>query len=332
MTSPGRTSLWLAASVSFVFLFSVPLFAQGSSSTTALAAGRASPPPLPVMPTLKSPVNFFRELLAMTPVERRQSLTNRPPETRKRILAKLREYESLKPDERELRLRATELQWYLLPLMSVSRTNRTARLALIPAEQRPLVEERLDRWDLLPPALQEELLNSETTARYFTQFESATAEQRQNILSRMSPERRTKLEAGIDRWRGLSEEQRRKTLARFDAFFELTPQEKQKALNSLSEAELRQMEKTLQVYSKLPAAQRVQCLHSFEKFAGMSLAERQTFLKNAERWKLMPPAEREAWRRLVRLAPLQPPSPSRANTPPLPPALQRRTAVSVATN
>ena len=86
-------------------------------------------PPMPPTPTLRSPVDVFRQLLAMNPIERRQSLTNRPVDVQKQILAKLREYQLLKPEEQELRLRATELQWYLLPLMSVPRTNRAVRRA-----------------------------------------------------------------------------------------------------------------------------------------------------------------------------------------------------------
>ena len=294
---------------------------------------------LPVPPTLpaqffKSPVTIVRELLAMTPVERRQSLSNRPPEIASRILAKVREYESLKPNERELRLRATELQWYLQPLMSLAPTNREARLVRIPEEMRKQVEERLGRWDLLPAPMQEELLNNEMTARYFTQLETATEEQKQKILGQISPERRAKLEAGLDRWRGLSDEWRKKTLESFNAFFELTPVEKQKALSSLSEAEQRQMEKTLQTYASLAPAQRAQCIRSFEKFAGMSLEERSAFLKNAERWKLMTPDERESWRKLVRYAPVLPPIPFIVPLPPLPPKpdTNRRPRSVVATN
>ena len=59
----------------------------------------------------ESPVYFFRQLLAMTPQEREDYLTNRPPEIHERILAKVHEYLALEPDERELRLRATELRW-----------------------------------------------------------------------------------------------------------------------------------------------------------------------------------------------------------------------------
>ena len=60
---------------------------------------------------------FFRELLAMTPKEQEKYLTNRPPEIRGRILAKIHEYQALDSNEREMRLRATELRWYLLPLL-----------------------------------------------------------------------------------------------------------------------------------------------------------------------------------------------------------------------
>ena len=177
-------------------------------------------------------------------------------------------------------------------------------------EQRKVLEARLDRWDLLPPPVQEKLLDDEMTSRYFTQGQMST--NWSIVLSKMSPERRAKLEAGLDRWRKFSEEERQKTIAGFNAFFELTPGEKQKALLNLSETEQRQMEKTLQAYANLPTAQRLQCIQSFEKFTGMSLAERQLFLKNAERWKQMSEAEREAWRHLVSSVP---PIPVRVTSP-----------------
>ena len=248
MKFSGRNFTWLAAA--FTGLVAAVSFAQIQTNARPHLGGNAAVlvPPVP-MPTMKSPVDFFRNLLAQTPTERRQSLSNRPPEMRSRILAKLREYESLKPDEREVRLRTTELQWYLQPLMSLPPASRAVRLAAMPEDMRKLVEERLARWDVLPPPMQEELLNNEMTSRYFTQLESATAEQKQKLLAQMSPERRAKLEAGLDHWRGLSAEQREKTLSSFTAFFELTPAEKQKALGSLSAAEQRQMEKTLQTYA-----------------------------------------------------------------------------------
>jgi hypothetical protein len=316
--------IFCAAAV-FNLLLAAPLLAGNSTNSTPIL-------PMPSVPILKSPVEIFRNLLAMTPAERKESLSNRPPEIQKKLLAKVREYESLRPDERELRLRATELQWYLQPLMSVPLTNRAARLERIPEDMRKLVADRLARWDLLPPPMQEELLNNDMTSRYFTQLESASADEKNKILAQMSPERRAKLEAGIGRWRALSPDQREKTLASFNTFFELTPEEKQKALGTLSSAEQRQMEKTLQSYANLTPQQRAQCIRSFEKFARMTLAERQEFLKNAERWKLMTPAERDSWRTLVRFAPMLPPEPSAVRLPPIPPAPKPFHRATVATN
>jgi hypothetical protein len=302
----------LVAMLSAGYVLFSPLHAQ----ETANPAGVTLP---------RSPVESFRELLALTPNERKKAVAERPPETQKLILAKVREYLSLKPDEREMRLRATELRWYLLPLMNIPPTNRAAQLALIPPEQRKLIEDRLAQWDRVAPATQRELLENELTARYFTQFEMSTPQQRTNLLAEISPRRRAQLEAGMARWGALSEEQRRKTCERFDQFFELTPREKEKALNTLSEAERQQMEKTLRTFENLPKAERELCVRSFEKFASLSLEERQQFLKNAERWRLMSADERQAWRDLVTMVPGWP----ALAAPPMPPGFPTPVATNM---
>ena len=98
-----------------------------------------SPQPSPALPSPvvmpRSPVEFFRELLAMNFAERSKALADRPPETRKQILSKVREYEAMKPNARELRLRATELRWYMLRLMRISPTNRIAQLERVCSAQ-----------------------------------------------------------------------------------------------------------------------------------------------------------------------------------------------------
>jgi Protein of unknown function (DUF3106) len=330
MTFTGRQRFCLAAGVSLACLVFAPVRAETAPDAPAGASPRTMPLPLmpPTSPPIRSPVAFFRELLAMNPAERRQSLTNRPPEIQKRILAKVREYESLRPNERELRLRVTELTWYLLPLMRMPATNRAARLAEIPEEDRQLVQDRLLQWDRLPPDAQKELLDNEATLRYFTELRSGTELQKKLLLENMSAARRQKLVAGIQQWQSLSEDQRQNMTTRFNQFFELTTAEKVRALNTLSTPEQRQMEKTLQSYAKLSPAQRAQCLRSFQKFASMSLADRQQFLKNAERWKLMSPAERDEWRKLVTLMPLLP----QGVGSPMPPRLPHRSTASIATN
>ena len=234
-------------------------------------------------PTIQSPVDFFRQLLALSSDERENALTNRSPEARARLLAKISEYEALDPDERELRLRATELRWWLTPLLRLPPAERSVRLASVPDNLRDLVQTRLTQWSILPPPLQEEFLASDQTLHYFAQVEtnhpSAAPAGSQQIANR------------------------------FNQFFELTPEEKEQTLNTLSDAERAQMQKTLQSFENLPPSQRLTCVHNYARFVGMSVAERAEFLKNAESWSKMSPKERQAWRDLVANVPIWPPMP-----------------------
>lgn len=276
---------------------------------------------VPPLPSLKSPVDIFRELFAMAPSERKQALASRPPEMQKQIFAKIREYESLNANERELRLRSTDLRYYLLPLMETPATNRTAQLALIPSHTRGLVSNRIAAWDQLSPEVQRGLLDNEATLRFFSESAARDEQQQWRSLENISPARREKLEAGLARWRALSPEERRNVFSRFEQFFELNARERQAALRTLSEAERQQIERTLASFGKLPSAQRAECIRSLRRYAELSLEERQQFLKNAERWKLMTPEQRQSWRDLVaRLSSLPPLPPGIASSfPPLPP-------------
>jgi hypothetical protein len=274
---------------------------------------------LPPLPQLKSPVDLFRELLAMTPAGRENYLTNRPPGIRARILAKVHEYEAFDPNERELRLRATELRWYLLPLLHESPTNRAARLAAIPDDLQLLVKNRLRQWDILPPALKSEFLESERSLRYFTHVDPSNSPP----MPPMPPGhgwQHGPHDPDLAHWDTLSEDQRQKITAQFNQFFELTPMEKKKTLKTLSDAERQQMEKTLEAFGKLPPAQRMKCIRAFTEFAGLSAQEKQDFLKNAQRWAQLSPKERQTWRDLVTHVPEWPPLPSALIMPPMPPA------------
>lgn len=262
-------------------------------------------PPLPS--ESPSPVAFFRRLLVMAPAERLQSLTNRSPEARARITAKVREYLALDPNERELRLRATELRWYLTPLMRLEPDVRTAALARVPEDLRGLVAARLQQWSILPPMLQQSLLENEKALQFFAQA-------RTNSPTAMTEEQQH-----------LSEQ--------FNQFFELTPKEKTKTLGTLSEAERAAMDKTLKAFDALPPKQRSLCVRNYAKFAGMNPAERAEFLKNAEQWAKMSPAERQSWRALVAQIPQLPPLPPAAIPANLmPPGAAKTIRPSVATN
>ena len=327
MNRAGRTSLWLAA-----FVVAGPLLcalraaeapvnppAPGAAASMRIPTSIQPPTLLPPIPPSRSPVMFFRELLAMNTPERRQALTNRSPENQKVILEKVREYAAMNPDRREERLQVTEMRWYLLPLMTAPPANRPAQLASIPPRSRQFVEDRLREWDKLPAELQKDLLANEATLRYFTEIEGLSDEQRRKILEGMSPARRKKLEEGIEQWSRMPERQRAKIISRFNQFFDLTAEDKEKALRTLSTQERRQIERTLKAFGSLPPDQRARCARAIDKYTSLSLEERQQFLKNAERWKLLTPSQRQSWRDLVNKLP--PPMPP--DFPPMPPSHPR---------
>jgi len=258
-----------------------PVPAQTSSTLTNL---------LPPMPHLGSPVSYFRQLLMMSPAERNNSLTNRTPEARAIIMAKLREYRALPPDERELRLRATELRWYLVPLMRMAPADRAGRLTQAPPELVDLLNTRLAQWDELPPATQAEFLANDRTVHFFAQPPAPAA-------TNAEPD---------------------KIAGQFNQFFVLTPGEQQRLLGTLSETERARMEKTLKVFEQLPGPKRALCIRNYAKFAGMNSDERAQFLKNADSWSKMSPQERQTWRELIDMVPMWP------TLPPVHPALPPR--------
>ncbi len=261
------------------------------------------------LPLLRSPVDSFRALLVMPLAERREFLATRATNVQARLVAKIREYQSLTPEERELRLKATELRWYLQPLMRSSPTNRAAQLALIPENMRALVAVRIAQWDRVAAPVQQMFLTNDQSAGYFARVTSPT---------NFPPLPTTQM--------------RKQLTARINQLFELTPDEKETVLATLSDAEREQMEKTLAAYEKLTPDQRRQCLLSFKKYVGMSLGERQAFLQNAERWAQMTPAERQSWREVVSAAPRLPPLPIRPVPQPPLPVTSHKPGVPVVTN
>ncbi|HEY1788878.1 MAG TPA: DUF3106 domain-containing protein [Verrucomicrobiae bacterium] len=292
-------------------LFVSSAAAQDATNSTAfpISAAAAIMPPL-ASPT-PSPVDYFRKLLAMSPEQLHGTLAQKSPKVRARILAKVNEYAALDPDDRELRLRATELRWYLMPVLQAPPDQRTTQVSLVPADFRDLVESRLMEWEILPPTLQQEFLDNQHIAGYFAGLNTTN-----NNSETSAPS-----DAEQSRWNGYSETERQAMVAEFNDFYNLSPGEKQKALGELTDTERKQMQATLQTFGKLPASQRAECIHAFGKFEDMSREERTEFLKNAQRWSKMTVGERQAWRDLVAHVPQWPPLPTEAIMPPLPPGI-----------
>lgn len=257
-----------------------------------------------------SPVSYFRQLLVMSPRERDQALASKPDSKRRPLLAKLEEYSKLTPEEREARLRLVEVWYYLQPLMNLGPAERSEKLAAVPVATRPLIEERLKWWDLVPQEHRKPFLENELAIQYFVRLDSSTSAQRERLANK-SVEEWKALEEKLQQWRARPAEERLKMYQHFQEFFDLSEHEKDKTLHALSDEEREKLQKSLEVFGKLPAQQRAACIDSFRKFSNLSKEERDQFLKNAERWQEMSPRDRQNWINLINLLPAQsgPPMP-----------------------
>lgn len=237
-------------------------------------------------------------------------------EARRTVLeAKIREYESMPQHERDVRLQATELRFFLRPLLEVAPEARGHRLDHIPENLRPLVQERLATWDALPEAVRKEFLLFDREAAQVLRGAPARAPENNRVLV---------VETQLDQWRSLPTSERDETVRQFELFFELSPRQRERVLGELEPAEREQMQQALDTFSRMTPAQRRVCLSSFRKLAELNPRERSAFLTTVDRWRELPPAERERWRFLVANLPPLPPGLGVPELPPMPPAASDR--------
>jgi hypothetical protein len=290
-------------------LIALVLFALPGRGADPSAPATAALPPIPK--SQQSPVDIFRSLLVMPAAERREFLASKSPQQRAFLESKIQEYSAMSPNQREVRLKVTEIRWHLTPMMKLSPAERTVHLQSVPEEDRPFVLARLALWDLYPRPLQQQILDNDFTVRL-----AGAGTNLQRTLAQLPAGHREKAEVELARWASLTREERERRSEQFNHFFELSDQERQRTLRLISPPERQQMEKTLQAFEKLPREKRDRCLEAFHKFATLSPADREEFLRNASRWEAMTPDERQTWRMLVLRVPEFPPLPTSAEPPP----------------
>ena len=247
-----------------------------------------------------SPVEAFRKLLSMTPAERDQCLTNYPAALRQRILDKVEQDQMLPVDFRELRLRVTELRWYLLPLLETPPEQREEKLKTVPEPYRDLVRARLEEWDIWPPDLRTRCSN--TKAPSVASWAGMPRERRGPATDRGRGPVRTRPAPGGAEARGMAGHAAGAAPAvvrLFPHYFELSDEEKERTLDALAQPERDETAKVLDSIEKGSKGQQQAYLAAFRKFAEMSATERQQFMQNAQRWQKMSAEERQAWRDLV---------------------------------
>ena len=284
------------------------LIALGLFASGVICFGQQEVHPQP--PTPLSPVEFFRTLLATNNAARDTFLASKSPEKRRIIELKLREYAAMAAEQREAKLRALQLRWYTVQLMQLDPAERARRLASLAESNRVVVKRQLGPFNILPPGLQQEVLSNPavmvTLARGYESVPSKGA-----VLNMSDEERRAEL-------------RKQQLLSHFKDFFELSTTEQSRALSRLSDANRKQMEKTLSNLSNLSKEDREDAIEGFKRFAELSPLERATFLKTAERWRAMNERDRALWRKIVdriQSPPVNLPMPDAAGSKPeLPPS------------
>lgn len=264
---------------------------------TALLAGAAEP----ASAGARSPVAAFRILLAMRSDARATELAAKPARVRELLSTRLREYDALSPGEREARLRATELHYYLRPLLAVPLVERAPRLAVVPDTFRLQVEERLGAWDRLPAEIQREILANERLLQAMTR--SAVA----NAYPPLPPGLEPKVPDNVAQWRTLDARQREQLLDSFTYYFRLDEQARARVVAALPEPKRAEAGRTLDQFAQLSPEERAACVAALKQLSQMSQAEQARFYANAEQWRKMSEAERAAWRRVVIEFPPLPP-------------------------
>ena len=306
-----RLTLFLA-----VCLATVTLHSQTPAVPRSPANAVKLPPPIPIS---KSPVDLFRDLLAMTPAARENYLAKKSPTVRQRILAKVHDYEAMTPSERELRLRATDLRWYVLSIMQAPAGDHAAQLAMVPEAERQLVADRLQEWEQFPAEEQKAVLKYEKTMEQFEDKNLDVSAATNSVKSQIAPPQRPDSFQNLDNFLQLPPDQRKQMYASFQKFFDLTDAEKQKTLRALPVAQRAQTAGAMQTLASMSPEEREQYLKAVNRFSNMSDAERREFMKNAQQWQQLTPAERQAWRSLVKHLTRQPPLPPGVILPPMPP-------------
>lgn len=278
----------------------------------------------PVVSKPRSPIAHFRTLLVMSESERAEELAQRPEAQRSALASKVDQYAAMPAAERELRLRATELRYFLLPMMRLPAGQREARLQAVPDDLRDLVKGRLTQWNLIPPSFQKQLIENQAALLLFSRMNPKSPANADELVTHLSTTRFVGMERDFARWQALSSEEQATLLRGFNHFFELTSAEQERTLRTLSEEERQAMARTLKTFEQLPDSRRAACIRGFQQFVLMPPSEQAKFLENADRWEAMSPEDREEWRTVVdQLSRMPPPPPGVEpvlvrDTPPLP--------------
>lgn len=293
----------------------IAFLVSGHCVTAAPPTPQLPPHPLTHPSAYKSPLDSFRKLLAMDAEQRMAELAKRSESSAKVLTRKLAEYDAMEPGLRELRLQATELGYYLYPMLTRPKPQREISLKHMPKKFAGLIRVRLEKWDQLPQDLKDGILQNQwmmhAVLRYGPKFASTA------FAEKLPPSVSRKVEKHIAAWQSLTPEKRQKLLRSFNSFFSLNSDEQERVIARLPEYQRAKVFATLGEIQRLPVTSREECMSALQRFIAMDAKQRMAFFHNAEQWRKLSELEKKSWRTVVRE--FAKPAPS--EMPPLPPGM-----------
>ena len=249
-----------------------------------------------------SPVDFFRGLLSMSVEQRLDVLSDRRPNERTAILAKVREYERLSADVREKRLWQTEFHYFFHGLRSLDRSEREIALQAIEDPMKSRLWIGFQLWDGLDLESRDALIQERRAVTYLlTRVHELSALEEEPEANDVRIGSVTNVDAGaVSLSRAIQdlEATHRKLLEDFDVLAE--------QVGPMSAEEEAQLRVLVEAFVSLPQQKRDETFRTVLELAESSEGERQAFVQEALRWREISPEERAKWRYIATQLPPMP--------------------------
>ena len=259
-----------------------------------------------------SPVEKFRLLLEASSSELNSELDTYPEETRSRIRLKITEYRKLSVEKRRQKLVATELRWYLPPLLNVDQETRDLHLKKLEPILANVIYQRLLTWDTLPEDLKSSSSKSSLIIGHLSKapslnpplpnpsasgtLASAAQPSSQNTPSLPGAPGNS---GSVKASNPVSEER----LQRLQAYFGMSQEAKNATLKDASLMSDSIFMSRLNWLETMPEQLWERVLSHLIRFQELSAEEKKAFGQSIKTWNRLPQAEKQAMRNLVKRTP-----------------------------
>lgn len=224
--------------------------------------------------TKKSPVAQFRDLLSYSEDQQRAFVIKQAPEIQSILSSKLDEYRNLPSAQREFKLVATELHFYLDPVLKSHENIDRTLFSQAPSHVQHYLNMAVEFWNGLSIPHRDLLLSKKAAVSYLISLSYKSGESQSYDPSKSE-------------WDGLYS-------------FLLMPSDQQKAfLDSVDVNPSGTINKILTAFENLDEEERKRCAHAFVCYLSFPPQLKKQLNDGLHSWAEKPPIERSLWREIA---------------------------------